>query len=331
MFDKVFIEKNYITDPFTLNILTQIKFNTQVEIDSIEDVWGKVKKPYLHKRTNLNLFIGAKKGTRVKEAPAAYGHGPEKHFYYIHAYNCIYECQYCYLQGYFKTPDIVLFVNHKEIIEDMIAIANNHPDAWFHAGEFSDSLSLSHITNEFEYYFDFFKNHPQNKLEIRTKSVNIKALLKLAPLPNVFVSFTLSSHENGKIFDEKCPSVKARIRVIKQLVEYGYNIGIHFDPIIYEENFQEHYQTIVNQLADVLPNSQLGYISIGVVRFTKDVYYEVSKNYPDTQITKHDYVTSFDGKVRYSRPMRNWMLNSIKEMLIKKSYNSDKIYFCMED
>ncbi len=325
------MEKSQINNPYTQNILQKIKYEKKVEIDNIEDIWGKVKKPYLQKRTNLNLFIGRKKGTLLKEAPPAYGHGNEKHFYFIHAYNCIYECQYCYLQGYFNTPDLVLFVNHDEIIAEMEKIVQDNPDTWFHAGEFSDSLALSHLTDEYSAYYEFFKKYPEAKLELRTKSVNIKKVLGLAPLPNIYTSFTLSSEQSGKVFDVRCPSVSSRLKAIEQLVTNGHRIGIHFDPIIYEENFKENYKQIIAKLSDILPNNQMGYISIGVVRFTKDVYKEVERNYPDSLITKFDYSKSFDGKIRYNRPMRRWIMNHIKELLIQREYNPEKIYFCMEE
>jgi spore photoproduct lyase len=333
MFNKVFIEKDIQESEYTLNILNNIKFKEQQLIDSMDDIWGRVKKPYLQKRETLNLFIAKKKGALVKEAPVAYGHGSEKHFYYIHAYNCIYECQYCYLQGYFNTPDLVLFVNHDEIIDEMrklIELPENQ-NAWFHAGEYSDSLNLSHVTKELDTYFDFFRNNLNCKLELRTKSVNIKELLRLTPSPNIFVSYTLSSTQGGKAFDFKCPSVNARLQAIKKLVSHGYNIGIHLDPIIYHDNFMDEYKLLLEALSQILPDERLGYISIGVVRFTKDVYREVENNYPDSEIHSQDLIKSFDGKVRYNMPMRMWMMNSVKDLCIKNGYQNDKIYLCMEE
>jgi spore photoproduct lyase len=333
MFDKVFIERDVKNSPHTQNILKNVKFNQQQIIESIDEIWGRVKKPYLQKRETLNLFIANKKGTLVKEAPFAYGHGDEKHFYYIHAYNCIYECQYCYLQGYFNTPDLVLFVNHEEIIQEMKKLIElpENKGAWFHAGEYSDSLNLSHITKELGLYFDFFRENPDFKLELRTKSVNLKELIKLNPAPNIFVSFTLSSTQGGKAFDYKCPSVPARIKAIKKLVDHGYNIGIHLDPIIFHEDFLEEYSLLLQDLAQVLPNKSVGYMSIGVVRFTKDVYREVENNYPDSKIHSQDLIKSFDGKVRYNMPMRMWMMNSVKDLCIKNGYEDNKIYLCMEE
>lgn len=330
MFKKVFVEKEFKNHSRVQSILGQIKYSELIHIESIENVWGRVKKPYLQKRTTLNLFLGAKKGQLVKEAPPAYGLGIDKHFYFIHAYNCIYECEYCYLQGHFNTPDLVFFINHEEILNKMDSVSREHPGCWFHAGEFSDSLALSHITGELPLYFDFFKNHPKEKLEIRTKSVNIKELLTLPPLPNVYISFSLSSEYSAKNFDLKCPTTKHRLNAIKKLVEAGFMIGIHFDPIIYVNDFEKDYKELIDKLATVLPDNQLAYISIGVVRFTADVYHQTIHNYPESEISHTIFSKSEDGMVRYNRPMRKWVLNTVREMLLPY-YQNEKIYECMED
>lgn len=333
MFNKVFIEQDIQDNPFAQNILTKIKFKEKKVIEKYDDIWGRVKKPYLQKRENLNLFIANKKGDLVREAPDAYGLGKEKHFYFIHAYNCIYECQYCYLQGYFNTPDIVLFVNHNEIIQEMqrLSTLSENKGAWYHAGEYSDSLALSHITGELAEYFTFFHNHPNQKLELRTKAVNIKPLLELTPSPNIYVSFTMSSEVGGKAFDFKCPSITHRLNAIEKLIAKGYMIGLHLDPIIYHEDFEKGYKLLLEKLKTILPNEQCGYISIGVVRFTKDIHREVEKNYPDSAIHGQDYIKSFDGKIRYNRPMRKWILSTVKDLCIKAGYTESKIYECMED
>ncbi len=328
MFQNIYVESEVLAQPYTQNILKFFKDIPSTEIRAIEDHFGKVKKPYLHKRTDLNLFLGKKRGQLIKETPDAYGTQTGKHYYFIHAYNCVYECEYCFLQGYFHSPDIVLFTNHDEIIQEMKSLIDG--ETWFHAGEFSDSLALSHITNEWAQYFDFFKENPEAKLELRSKSSNIKPLLELEPLQNVIITFSLADEENSKKYDRKTPPLKARLKAIKQLVDKGFRIGIHLDPIVYSENLIERYSSMISELKEVLPNESLEYISIGVVRYTKDVYRQVEKNYPDSDITKQPLQKSFDDKVRYSRPLRGWILSNIEKLLESASYNVSKIYRCME-
>ncbi len=330
MFSKVLIEKDILDHPNAQKILSNLKNQEPIIIDDFQNYWGKVKKPYLQKRENLNLFIAKKKGQLIKQTPDAYGSGKAPHFYFIHAYNCIYECEYCFLQGYFNTPDMVFFVNHEDIIKEMEEITKIHPEAWFHAGEFSDSLALNHITDELDLYWDFFEKHPQAKLELRTKSVNIKNVLKLRPLENTLVTFSLSPQNISKEFDLKTPSTKARINALSKLSDSGFQLGIHLDPMIYSSSFKDEYEELINNLLENVKKEQIQYVSLGVVRYTKDVYKEVRNNYPDSNLHAGPYIKSFDEKIRYSKPTRNWMFNTVKDLLLSSGIKEEKIYLCME-
>jgi len=330
MFEKILVEKEILHNQYTQHILNKLNTSAPIIIDKLDNHWGKVKKPYLQKRTNLNLFIGKKRGTLVKEAPDAYGLDGAPHFYFIHSYNCIYECQYCFLQGYFNTPDLVLYVNHDEIINEISKTLQKHPNAWFHAGEFSDSLALNHITNEWSEYWQFFKLNPKAKLELRTKSVNIKNILTLEPLKNVLLTFSLSPQDPSKEFDLKTPSTKVKIKAMRKLSDSNFQLGVHFDPIIYSDDIEKNYNTLITELLDNVNLELINYFSLGVVRYTKDVYRQVKINYPTSKLHSHPYIKSFDNKIRYSKPMRNWLLSSVKEILLSKGVPESKIYLCME-
>lgn len=332
MFENIFIEKEVLESRYTQNIISKLPNTNIIEIDNIYDYWGRSKKPYLQKRDKLNLFVGNKKGSMVKKAPDAYGISGEEHFYFIHSYNCIYECQYCYLQGYFNTPDMVFYVNHQDIIEQMEnIIANNDESVWFHAGEYSDSLALSHITGELDLYHQLFKKHPNHYLELRTKSVNISELKKLEPLENIITSFSLSPNEVAKEIDLKTPPTKTRIKAMSALEKLGHPLGIHFDPIYYFPDFESAYKGLIQDLKSQIDISKVRYFSLGVVRFTKDVYSEFEQNYPNSPLLSSDMKKSFDGKIRYPRPMRMWMMNKIKQLLLDSGVAESKIYLCMEN
>lgn len=332
MWNKVYVEEHLLETPRVKTLLAKID-HTPIALKSFDEIWGKSKKPYLHKRETLNLFIAQKKGQLLKLAPDAYGQAGEPHYYFIHAYNCIYECQYCYLQGYFNTPDIVLFVNHEEILQEMEHTLNQNPDkkVWFHAGEFSDSLALTHLTGELELYHEFCRNHPLAMIELRTKSVNIKELIKLDPLPNFIISFSLSPMKIGKAIDLKTPSTQARLRVMNELNQKGFSLAAHFDPIIYQDEFKQHYKELLHTMRDLKLTTILKYLSLGVVRFTKDVYREVERNYPDSPLHSTPMIKSFDNKVRYNHPMRMWMMNTVKELALEAGVKEEGIYLCMEE
>ena len=223
-----------------------------------------------------------------------------------------------------------MFVNHEEIINEMQNIIDTEKNrVWFHAGEFSDSLALSHITNEFELYYQFLERNPKALIELRTKSINTKALL--GPKENLYITYSMSPKEKIEKHDIKTPPLKHRLKKIKELHEQGYKIGIHLDPIIYEDDFKSVYANFLEDLNQSIQIDKIEYISIGVVRFTPDVFKEVQKNYPNSQIHKEELVKSDNNLVRYNKPMRMWILNTVKELVLSYNIDASKVYLCMEE
>ncbi|MBN8222024.1 MAG: hypothetical protein J0L53_13960 [Spirochaetes bacterium] len=331
--DTLYIENAAADRPLTEKIREKLQPQKTEFIDDYQDFFSRRKTPYLQKRSERNLFIALKRGALLRIAPDAYGFGADDlHYYYIHAYNCVYECEYCYLQGYFSSPDLVLFVNHDEILREMkSALAQTpHKRVWFHAGEFSDSLALSHISQELPLYWDFFRQNPHSFLELRTKSVNLSMLRGLEPLPNVIVSFSLSTEVQAALFDREAPGVMQRIEAMQRLRDMGFRLGVHFDPIIYREDFTEKFSEIAAPVADRIGFGAIDYISLGVVRFAKDVFREAKENYPDSGMFARHFIQGEDAKMRYIRPLRLQLLETSQAILKKHGCPEQKIYFCME-
>ena len=333
MFKRVFIENDIKKTKQVERILSKLPkeaIKNAKYINSYDEIFGRVKKPYLQKRDNLNLFLAQKKGQIVKEAPDAYGIGQEKHFYFINSYNCIYECEYCYLQGFFNSPDIVLFVNWDDIEKAITDTAKNNPNCWFHAGEFSDSLALSHLTGELDKYYEIFKNVPDSKLELRTKSINIRDAINKEPLENIIYSFSISSDNASKRIDLKTPSLKHRVQAIKNLQANGHTVGLHLDPIVWTPEWSSEYESLCLYLSREIDLKSVSYISIGVVRFTSEVYGQFLKNYPDSIINQGEFKRSFDNKIRYPKALRKKMLRFMTERFASLGVLPEKIYQCME-
>lgn len=334
MFHKILVENRVKDHPRTKAIIEKLSSSEVIPIERIGDWFGKVHKPYLTKRDKLNLFIGNKDGALIKPAPPAYGEDSGPHYYFVHQYNCLYECQYCYLQGYFSSPDIVFFVNHEEICEEIKTLCiNTHKDeqkVWFHGGEFSDCLAMTGLTGEWPLYFETFRQIPNAYLELRTKSVNVRPLLELEPCKRIITTFSLASHEQAAAYDKGTPPVAARIKAAGKLAKAGHPIGIHLDPIMASENLREEYAAMIDQLVEHVPQESISYVSLGVVRFTADVFQCLRRHYPQSPMTHHEFGKSFDGKVRYERPMRRQILQQVEDLCCERGIDRNKIYWCME-
>ena len=334
MFQKIFIEENLVSCKRTKRITKFFPLTEKIILKDYREVFEKVKKPYLQKRENLNLFIAQKKGKLVKPTPQAYGieNDGESHYYYIQGFNCIYECEYCYLQGYFNSPDIVLFLNFEDISQKMEKILEKDDSkrVWFHSGEFTDSLALTHLTGEIEFFYEFFKNHKRAFWEIRTKSVNIKELLKLPALENIIVSFSLSPKNSLKTYDHKTATLSQRLKAIETLYKKGFSIGVHFDPIVPQEDLLSRYRELFLELKKYIPLHKLSYTSLGVVRYSEKSFLEARRNYPDSSLLDFQMTKGFDKKIRLLRPLRHKILKEVREEFLNQGGLEKRSYFCMD-
>ncbi|MCB1145960.1 MAG: hypothetical protein KDK38_04105 [Leptospiraceae bacterium] len=329
---RIIVENQVKDSSYVKNILDKMKHREIVFIDNYTDWFGRYHKPYLDKRNNLQLFLARKQGKTVKPAPEAYGVSGEPHYYFVHAYNCIYECEYCYLQGYFRSPDLVLFTNHDEIRDSMTEIARSfNSNVWFHAGEFSDSLALSHITEEWAEYSNWLQQHPNAKIELRTKSANLRGLKNVNPHENLIISYSIAPEDQVSRYDHSASALDARLRALQKLYQRGFKLGLHCDPVIYNPKVFENYRNLFLKIKHFLPLETIEYLSIGMVRFAKDTFSALNQNYPQSALLAEEFVTGSDGKKRYARHIRLRTLNKLKEIAIESGFRSESVYICMEE
>ncbi|MBN1654186.1 MAG: hypothetical protein JXA30_10450 [Deltaproteobacteria bacterium] len=333
MFSRIFVEQEIRDSARVQEILDRYQGVPVSTIERISDVFERVRKPYLLKRRDLALLLGSKKGKKIRESPAFYGLGEGPHYLLMHAYNCIHECAYCYLQGYFNSPDIVLFLNFEDFsseIETATRALSNGERAWFHAGEYSDSLALPAVSSGLEFLFELFGNLSRASLELRTKSTNIKTLLGLEPRPNIVASFTLSPQKWIEQYELNTPPLASRIRALGTLARGGHPVAVHFDPIIYQRDIEHAYRALLKELLESISPSKLEYLSLGVVRFSRQVFQQIKANYPDSKLLAAEFVKGFDNKISYNRPTRLWLLNKIKTLCLEAGIDERRIYLCME-
>ncbi len=334
-FRKIMFETDVLEYPQAQKILEQFSKVPQQEINRVDDFFGRAYKPYLQKRDSLQLFLGKKRGKLLKQTPDAYGIGTGPHYYFVHAYNCIFECEYCYLQGYFSSPDIVLFLNHDEICKSIVErtkadLASGHKQVWFHAGEFSDSLALASWTGELRAYWDCFKKLPNAALELRSKSANIRPVLEQEPLENVVISFSMSPKKVVGEIEHGTSPVSARIKAAAQLQAKGYPVAFHFDPVIHRPNWKTQYQELFASMGKFIQMDKVRYASLGTVRFSSDDLRQVQKNYPRSKLLGAVFEKDHEGKHQYPVAMRKEILSQLRAQAERAGIPPEVIYDCMQ-
>ena len=110
----------------------------------------------------------------------------------------------------------------------------------------------------------------------------------------------------------------------------GYLIGLHFDPMIYHEQWEKGYEKLVRDVFSVVHPDRSAWISIGSLRFNPEMKKKIENNYPDSSLTCAEMVVGDDAKVRYVKPLRLKMYKHLYGQLKNHISDSNMVYLCME-
>ena len=329
MIDTIFIEQEILDHERTKAVLSKFPKSNRVIISRYQEVFNKRTQNFRLQKKQPALILANKHKNFVLPAPAGFGIGAEKNFYFSHMYNCLYDCRYCFLQGMYSSANYVLFVNYEDFYSHIKKTIQNNIDErmTFFSGYDCDSLAFEKISGFVKNTLPIFLGLEDVDLELRTKSVQLEPLLSLEPQQNCIVAFSLMPEELAKCLDNKAPSVSRRIAALSRLAERGWPIGLRFDPLIYSYDWIERYKELIRSLLEVLPDESIHSISYGPLRFPKKMYNEIFKLYPDEGLFSFS-MKEAGGVVSYGKLIEDEMSDFLLSQL-SDAVSSGKFFQCL--
>ena len=299
MFDFLYVEAEIADHPRTRALIERFPNARVVPCERYGEVFNRTAQNFRLQKRRPALILAHKAGQRVLAAPIGYGIGSERNFYFSHMLNCLYDCRYCFLQGMYRSAHMVVFVNYEDFQADISARIAESPDApYFFSGYDCDSLAMEGITHFTADFLPYFADHPRAFFELRTKSVRIQTLRDTAPLANCVVAFSMPPPELAARFEVGAPPVARRLEALTTLQEQGWPIGLRFDPLIYDHNYQPHYRNLFAQVFARVRPDRLHSVSLGQLRLPRDIYKRMHRLYPDEPLLAYG-LEDRDGMVSY--------------------------------
>ncbi len=279
----VYIESDLLDHPYTQQVLKRLKQVEVVEIDHYGEVFNRRAQNFRLQKKDSKLIIARKHRGHVLAAPEGYGLGGQHNYYFSHMLNCIYDCRYCFLQGMYQSANQVLFVNYDDFAEQIRQTAAQHADApvWFYSGYDCDSLAFDPVTGFIDYFLPVFAELDNAWLEIRSKSTQIRALLKQPVNPRVVTAFSFSDAHSHAQLEHGVPSIAKRIKAMKQLQEAGWPVGLRLDPLVHHEKFEIAFKDLLAQIFETIDASLIHSVSLGTFRLTRNHHRNITRLYPD--------------------------------------------------
>jgi spore photoproduct lyase len=327
-FSHIYIEKGILNHPETVKILSRFPGAGIIVINHYKDVFSRSGQNFLMQKQSPSLILAKKQDNFLyKGAPVCQDFG-HNHFYHTPlVMNCIYDCEYCYLQGMYSSANMVVFVNLEDYFMHVEKMLQNHP-VYLCISYDTDLLALEHKLGYVRYWNSFAESHPNLTIEVRTKSAGFKSIEKLTPLENFILAWTLSPETVQKNFEHKTPSLTQRISCIKKALDRGFKVRLCFDPLIYSKDWYLHFSETVEKTFSEIPAGKIHDVGMGVFRISRDYLKRMRKNRPDSVITQYPYEYD-NGVYHYGKELTDRMVSEACDIL-SKHVPAEKIYIWKE-
>src|SRR5271168_5027547 len=223
------------------------------------------------------------------------------------ASNCPMDCSYCFLQEYLAdNPAFQVYANFTDSFDELDRlIANAHGRSFrVGTGELADSLAFDSITGISRDLIEFFAARENLTLELKTKTDEIENLLSIDPRGRVLVSWTLSPDAVYRSSEHLTASPTARIAAARAVLEAGYRVAFHFDPLIAYPDAERDYLALIDELLDSVPPRQISFISMGGLRMTPRLRGIARRRFAADPMLCGEDVLASDGRFRTFTPLR---------------------------
>ena len=324
-FSHIYVEKKILNNKNTLEILSKFKDVKIIEIENYKEVFSSNNQDFHLQKLGQKLILASNKANMIYEGAVVCESFENDNFYYTSSIiNCVYDCEYCYLQGVYSSGNIVIFVDIEKVFEEVEELYNKLKTLYLCVSYDTDLLAIENICGFSEKWYYFIEDKKDLKIELRTKSGNIDKFLNLKPLDNFIIAFTLSP-ENLALKNEKyTASFKNRVKAIKKLQEQGWKVRICIDPLIYSDNFEKNYSQMIEYLFNEIDKEKVIDVSIGVFRISKEYLKKMRNQNQNSEILYYPF-ECINGVYTYSNKTKSYMINFIKEQFLKY-ININKIY-----
>jgi len=314
LFSHLYIESSVLTHPETERIIKRFERSRVIEINHYKDLFNRNNQDFAIQSRSKNLILARKEAPFLYEG-SYYSDGFEfEHFFYTPSLlGCLYDCDYCYLQGMYNSANTVLFVNLEDFF-DALTPYLDRPTLVAISYD-TDTLAVEKLTGQSRRWIEHTAQTPNLHLEIRTKSANFRAIDDMAPNDRIVLAWTLSPQMIIERYEHFTPSLEARLRAIKAAVETGWQVRVCIDPVIFTDNFDALYPELIDTLFLHVKPESLYSLTLGSFRMSSQ-HLKKLKQLRRSDIAFYPYDVS-EGIVTYPERIEQHILNVMMQKALQ--------------
>ena len=294
-FSHIYVESDAKKYNLTRECLDRFSKANIIEISDYKSFFNRNNQDFQTQKNSIKLILAVKKPPFIYKGTDILQDGGFRNFYYnTPILNCLYNCDYCFLQGMYSSANIVIFVNQKDMenaVEKELSIRPYPNDPLMLSISYNtDLMAFENILPITRSWINFSKNKSDLRLEVRTKSALFNSLSDLTPSEKILFSWTLSPEKVVTNNEFNTPTLGRRISAIRLAIKKGWKVRLCFDPVIIYDNWEKDYGELLNKIITLLDCNNIYDITVGVFRMGQDYFQRIRKSNPDSLEYYKDYV-----------------------------------------
>ncbi len=323
---RIYCEKQAFDHTISQAILAKFPNVSIILIDHYKDVFNRSQQSFAHQKNNQALILAKKeRNFFYRAAERIISFGEAQLVYTDQIRNCIYDCDYCFLQGMHRSAHLLIFVNEEDFLQAIQTELTTTDAIALSISYLTDLLAFEELYPWHQKWLELAKQHPHLSIESRTKSNNAHILFAANPVPNFILTWSLNPKQIIRTYELGCASFENRIFQLQQALQLGWTVRISIDPIILIPQWKQVYHDFIDLLAQRIDLKKIDAISYGFFRM-HPAQLDYMKKDRKTPLLHYDYKKKNKNYVGYEDAMKRDAQVFIQELL-SQYYAPTSLYF----
>ena len=294
-FSHLYIERGAADYPLAGRIRERFAKARVVEIDDYKAVFARPRQRFQAQKSSMKLILAVKKDRFLYDGSGNSQNFSFEDFYYnTLMFNCVYNCDYCYLQGMYPSANIVVFVNLEDYFtatrEGIRGRSDPSQPFYLCISYDTDLLAFESIVPYCRAWIEFARGEPDLLVEIRTKSAAYQTIRDLAPTDRAILAWTLSPEQVAARYEHGTAPLRQRLDAVQSAIEDGWPVRLCFDPVLAVPSWESIYGALVDEVVEQIDPATVRDVTVGVFRLSKDHFQRMKRQRRDTPLLYDGYV-----------------------------------------
>ena len=174
-------------------------------------------------------------------------------------FGCLLDCSYCYMKRH-KPVGLDVATNIDDILtainvhSEQAAINKpNQTDPVYTTYDIScnEDFALHSKYYDWQYIFEWFKNHNIAKATLATKIIP-NNFLEYNPDDKVRIRFSIMPQSIANILEPNTPKITDRIKAVNTFIDAGYDVHINYSPVVVYARWLNDYAKLFQEVNNVV-------------------------------------------------------------------------------